>query len=281
MTNQLPSLKETLVTHGLFARKSLGQNFLLDSNLLSRIARTADINPGQPIYEVGPGPGGLTRALLGLGTSHVIAVEKDPRCLPILEELKTWSSGRLTILAEDALKIQESSIFSGQLAAVVANLPYNVGTALLVRWLTTPHWLPWWSSLTLMFQKEVAQRIVATPGSDAYGRLAILAQWRSKPKIMFDVPAQAFVPAPKVTSAIVRIVPMEPILDVPVKALEAVTAAAFGQRRKMLRVALKSLRKDPGPLLEASCIDGDARAETIDVAGFCRLAAAHSQLPPS
>lgn len=269
----LPPLREVIAKHGLAAKKSLGQNFLLDLNLLDRIARVPGPLEGAAVYEVGPGPGGLTRALLKAG-ARVTAVERDDRALPALAELAEAAPGRLRVVSADAMTIDERELL-GEPAHVASNLPYNIGTALLVRWLTSEAWPPWWLSLTLMFQKEVAQRIVAAPGSDAYGRLAVLAQWRSRPRIALELPSRAFTPPPKVSSAVVHIVPAEPIRDVPVAALGAITAAAFGQRRKMLRASLKSL---PGALdaLAACGIDGERRAETLSVAEFVEVAAAYS-----
>lgn len=271
----LPPLREVIARHGLAAKKSLGQNFLLDLNLLDRIARVPGPLDGAAVYEVGPGPGGLTRALLKAG-ARVTAVERDDRALPALAEIGEAAPGRLQVVAEDAMKIDERRLL-GEPAHIASNLPYNIGTALLVRWLTSEAWPPWWLSLTLMFQKEVAQRIVAQPGSDAYGRLAVLAQWRSTPRIALELPSRAFTPPPKVSSAVVHIVPAEPLKDVPVGALGAITAAAFGQRRKMLRASLKSL---PGALdaLAACGIDGERRAETLSVAEFVDLAAAWTAL---
>ena len=266
---RLPPLREVIARHGLAAKKTLGQNFLLDGNLLDRIARVPGPLAGQRVYEVGPGHGGLTRALLRAG-AEVIAVERDDRALPALAELATAAPGPLTVIGGDAMAQDEAALSAGGVH-VVANLPYNIGTALLVRWLTTA-WPPWWLSLTCMFQKEVAQRIVAAPGSDAYGRLAVLSQWRSVPRIAFDVPKQAFTPPPTITSAVVHIVPAAPLGDIAVATLERLTAAAFGQRRKMLRASLRGL---PGGIeaLERSGIDPARRAETLSVAEFVALAA--------
>ncbi|MFN3387676.1 MAG: 16S rRNA (adenine(1518)-N(6)/adenine(1519)-N(6))-dimethyltransferase RsmA, partial [Allosphingosinicella sp.] len=229
----LPPLREVIARHGLSASKALGQNFLLDEQLLDRIARVPGDLEGARVYEVGPGPGGLTRALLRAG-AEVVAVERDRRAMPALAELNAASGGRLRILEEDALAIDEAEV-AGRGAHVVANLPYNVGTALLVRWLGGEAWPPWWASLTLMFQQEVAERIVAPPGGSAYGRLAVLAQWRSAARIAMKVHRSAFVPPPKVMSAVVHIVPGEAPEGVRAATLERLTAAAFGQRRKMLR----------------------------------------------
>lgn len=280
--SSLPPLRQVIAEHGLNAKKSLGQNFLFDMNLLNRIVRTAGPLEGHTVYEVGPGPGGLTRAILAGGAERLVAVEMDQRAWPIHEDLNIRSGGRLELIRGDAMKVNEAEVLgTGPDHApirIIANLPYNVGTALLIRWLTTPNWPPFWSSLTLMFQKEVAERIVAKPDTSDYGRLAVLAQWRAKPRIAFEVPRQAFTPPPKVTSAIVHLEPCEPVADVPLKSLELVTAAAFGQRRKMLRASLKSLGLDPTPILESAGIPGDLRAEVLDVPAFCRLAAAHAEL---
>lgn len=270
---QLPPLREVIARYGLAAKKSLGQNFLMDLQLLDKIARVPGNLDGAAVYEVGPGPGGLTRALLKAG-ARVTAVERDDRALPALAQIADAVDQRLRVVADDAMAIDERALL-GEPAHIVSNLPYNIGTALLVRWLTADPWLPWWTSLTLMFQKEVAQRIVAAPGSDAYGRLSVLAQWRSRPKIALDLPAKAFTPPPKVFSAVVHIVPTAPVLDIPVRSIEAVTAAAFGQRRKMLRASLKSLHGGVESL--ATCgIDGERRAETLSVQEFAELAAAIS-----
>lgn len=267
----LPPLRDVIAKHGLAAKKSLGQNFLLDLNLLDRIARVPGPLEGAAVYEVGPGPGGLTRALLKAG-ARVTAVERDDRALPALAEIGEAAPGRLRIVGEDAMAIDETALL-GEPAHILSNLPYNIGTALLVRWLTPEAWPPWWLSLTLMFQKEVAQRIVAPAGSDAYGRLSVLAQWRSTPRIALDLPPQAFTPPPKVSSAVVHIVPAAAPAGVTAAAIGAITAAAFGQRRKMLRASLKSL---PGAIeaLAACGIDGERRAETLLVAEFVALAAA-------
>jgi len=265
----LPPLREVIARHGLSANKALGQNFLLDGQLLDRIARVPGPLDGETVYEVGPGPGGLTRALLGAG-ARVVAVERDPRCQAPLAELTDAFDGRLRVIAGDAMAIDERAE-AGEGAHIAANLPYNVGTALLVRWLTTPEWPPWWQSLTLMFQKEVAERIVARPGLSAYGRLAVLAQWRARAEIAFTVHRSAFVPPPKVMSAVVHIVPADHPEGVEVRTIEALTAAAFGQRRKMLRQSLKAL---PGALdaLARVGIDPQRRAETLSVAEFVAVA---------
>lgn len=269
----LPPLREVIARHGLMAKKSLGQNFLLDLNLTGRIARTAGPLDECTVYEVGPGPGGLTRALLAAGARRVVAVETDPRCLDALVEVAAAYPGRLTVHQGDALAMDEAALFPGERVKVVANLPYNIGTALLVKWLTAEPWPAWFSSLTLMFQKEVGERIVARPRSKDYGRLSVLAQYRTEPKIAFEVSPKAFVPPPKVTSCVVHFTPW---LDLPerphIATLERVTAAAFGQRRKMLRASLKSLIPDPLPLLAAANIADTARAEELSVADFARLA---------
>lgn len=268
--DDLRPLREVIEQHGLNAKKSLGQNFLLDLNLTSKIARSAGDLTESAVLEVGPGPGGLTRALLLNGAGKVIAIERDERCRPALEEIAAHYPGRLEVIFGDALKADIGALAGGLPIRIVANLPYNVGTELLIRWLTLPDWPPYYQSMTLMFQREVAQRIVATPGSDAYGRLGVLAGWRTSAKIAFDVPPQAFTPPPKVTSSIVHLVPREAPLPADVKALGRVTEAAFGQRRKMLRQSLKSLGGER--LLEATGIDGTRRAETLSVAEFVALA---------
>ena len=265
----LPPLREVIARHGLSASKALGQNFLLDGQLLDRIARIPGALEGERVYEVGPGPGGLTRALLGAG-AQVTAVERDRRCLPALDELNEASDGRLRVIEGDALAIDERAE-AGDGAHIVANLPYNVGTALLVRWLGGEEWPPFWSSLTLMFQLEVAERIVAKPDTSAYGRLAVLAQWRSTPRLALKVHRSAFVPPPKVMSAVVHIVPGEQPEGVRAATLERLTAAAFGQRRKMLRQSVKSL---PGAVeaLERLGLDPQRRAETLSVDEFVAVA---------
>lgn len=263
----LPTLRDELEAHGLWANKGLGQHFLLDLNITRRIAKTAGDLAGKQVIEVGPGPGGLTRALLEAG-ALVTAIEKDARFLPLLEPLIEWSEGRLTIIQGDALEADEATLSGGDACAVISNLPYNVGTPLLVKWLKAGAWR---GDMTLMFQKEVAQRIVAKPGSDAYGRLAVLAQARCECRLEFTVPARAFTPPPKIASAIVTLKDRAdpyPHLD----AIERVTAAAFGQRRKMLRAALRSLTPDAEALLAEAGLTPTARAEEIDQAGFRRLA---------
>ena len=265
----LPPLREVIARHGLAASKALGQNFLLDGQLLDRIARVPGSLDGQRVYEVGPGPGGLTRALLKAGAT-VTAVERDRRCLPALAELGEAYSERLTVIDDDALAIDEAALM-GSGAHIASNLPYNVGTALLVRWLTIEPWPPFWASLTLMFQKEVAERIVAAPDTSAYGRLSVLAQFRSTATLAFAVHRSAFVPPPKVTSAIVHLVPAAQPAGVSMRTVERLTAAAFGQRRKMLRQSLKSV---PGAVeaLVGLGIDPTRRAETLPVADFAALA---------
>jgi 16S rRNA (adenine1518-N6/adenine1519-N6)-dimethyltransferase len=265
----LPPLRDVIARHRLSAKKAFGQNFLFDTNLLDKIVRVPGDLRAATVYEVGPGPGGLTRALLRAGAT-VTAVEMDRRCLPALAELAGVAP--LKVVEGDALDIDEVALLGGP-AHVVANLPYNVGTALLTRWLTVDPWPPWWLSLTLMFQREVADRIVARPGDPAYGRLSVLAQWRSRSRIVLGVPARAFIPPPKVDSAVVHIVPGEAPGGVSVRALERLTAAAFGQRRKMLRSSLKAL---PGAIdaLARVGIDGERRAETLAVGEFVALARA-------
>lgn len=268
--DDLPTLRDELQTHGLWANKGLGQHFLLDLNITRRIARTAGEIAGKPVIEIGPGPGGLTRALLEAGADPLIVIEKDPRFAPLLEPLIAWSGGRLRIVQGDALHADEAALVDGARASVISNLPYNVGTPLLIKWLKAGAWR---GDMTLMFQKEVAQRIVAKPGSDAYGRLAVMAQARCTARLEFVVPSRAFTPPPKIASAIVRLTDHAdpyPHLDI----LERVTAAAFGQRRKMLRAALRSLTPEAEPLLRAAEIEPTARAEEIDQAGFRRLAEA-------
>lgn len=264
LTEAPEPLRDVIARHGLSASKSLGQNFILDRQLLARIAAIPGTLEGQRVYEVGPGPGGLTRALLDAG-AKVVAVERDRRCLPALAELV----GDLDVVDDDALRVDERALV-GEGAHVVANLPYNIGTALLLKWLGGK-WPPWWRSLTLMFQKEVAERIVAKPNSEAYGRLSIAAQWRSTPRIAMTVSRSAFVPPPKVTSSVVHILPAEAPEDVDARVMERLTEAAFGQRRKMLRSSLKQF---PGTLgaLETLGIDPQRRAETLSVAEFVEVA---------
>jgi 16S rRNA (adenine1518-N6/adenine1519-N6)-dimethyltransferase len=270
--DDLPPLREVIRRHELRAKKSLGQNFLLDLNLTARIARAAGPLEGVSVFEVGPGPGGLTRALLAQG-ARVLAVERDERAIAALAEVAARYPGRLEVVSGDALAFDPRSRLADP-ARIVANLPYNVATALLVTWLTTEPWPPWYDRLVLMFQREVAERITAAPGSKAYGRLSVLAGWRGKARILFDVAPTAFVPPPKVTSSLVELVPrMEP-LPCDSLALQRVTEAAFGQRRKMLRQSLKSLGADPLALLGAAAIEPTARAEDVPVEGFAALARA-------
>lgn len=266
----LPPLREVIAALGLSAKKSFGQNFLLDLNLTRRIARAAGPLEGFTVAEVGPGPGGLTRALLMEGATRVIAIERDPRMPPALEAVARAFPDKLEIVEGDALAFDWSAI--GRPMKIVANLPYNVATPLLVGWLTMGPWPPPWTSLTLMFQKEVAERITAAPGTKDYGRLSVLAQWRATAARLFDIDPRAFVPPPQVTSSLVRIVPTEPVLSCPAPILEKVTAAAFGQRRKMLRSSLGSLLPDPETVLARAGIDPTRRAESLSVLEFCRLA---------
>lgn len=274
----LPPLREVIARYGLSARKTLGQNFLLDLNLTGRIAREAGVGPSATVYEVGPGPGGLTRALLDAGADRVIAVERDTRCLEALADVSAAYPGRLTLVSDDALSVNEMALVGDAQARIVANLPYNISTALLTKWLTADPWPPWYRSLTLMFQREVADRITAAPGTRPYGRLSVLSQWRTTPRRLFDVPPSAFVPPPKVTSSVVHF----KVLDMPVApadpgSLETVVKAAFGQRRKMLRASLKTLGVDPKALLDTAGIDPSRRAETLDVVEFCALARGFSE----
>ncbi|MEM8958344.1 MAG: 16S rRNA (adenine(1518)-N(6)/adenine(1519)-N(6))-dimethyltransferase RsmA [Pseudomonadota bacterium] len=270
--DSLPPLREVIRAHGLRARKSLGQNFLLDLNLTAKIARQAGDLTGCDVLEIGPGPGGLTRGLLAEGARHVVAVERDPRCLPALAEIADAYPGRLSVVEGDALEFDPAAHLTPPVR-IVANLPYNVGTELLVRWLTPERWPPFWQSLTLMFQREVAERIVAAPGSKAYGRLAILAQWRAEARIVMDLPPQAFTPPPKVSSAVVHITALEsPRYPADPAILSRVVARAFGQRRKMLRASLKALAPDIEARLERLGIDPTDRAERLGLAEFCALA---------
>jgi 16S rRNA (adenine1518-N6/adenine1519-N6)-dimethyltransferase len=267
----LPPLGEVIRRHGLAASRALGQNFILDLNLTGRIARAAGPVEGMDVVEVGPGPGGLTRALLAAGASRVIAIERDARFRPALDEIAARNPGRLAVVEGDALAVDLTAHLARP-ARIVANLPYNVATPLLVRWLTTEPWPPWFLSMTLMFQREVAQRIVAPPGSKTYGRLSVLAQWRCVGKLLFDVQRSAFVPPPNVTSSVVHLAPRPAPEPCAAASLERVTAAAFGQRRKMLRSSLAALG-DVEALCAAAGIDPRLRAEQVPVAGFTRLAA--------
>ncbi|MDL2399936.1 16S rRNA (adenine(1518)-N(6)/adenine(1519)-N(6))-dimethyltransferase RsmA [Rhizobium mayense] len=266
----LPPLREVIQRHGLDARKALGQNFLLDLNLTQKVARAAGSLDGVTVFEVGPGPGGLTRAILALGAAKVIAVERDPRCLPALAEIADHYPGRLDVIEGDALKTDFAALAPEGPVKIIANLPYNVGTQLLVNWLLPGHWPPFWQSLTLMFQKEVGQRIVANEDDDHYGRLGVLCGWRTNAHMAFDVPPQAFTPPPKVVSTVVHLTPKENPILCSVDKLERVTQAAFGQRRKMLRQSLKPLGGEA--LLQKAGIDPQRRAETLSVEEFCRLA---------
>jgi 16S rRNA (adenine1518-N6/adenine1519-N6)-dimethyltransferase len=270
----LPPLREVIRRHDLQAKKSLGQNFLLDLNLTGRIARAAGPLEGVTVIEIGPGPGGLTRALLSEGASRVVAVERDARAIAALEEIAQHYPGRLVVVSGDALTFDPLPHVGSGSARIVANLPYNIATALLVDWLTIEPWPPWYDRLVLMFQREVAERIVATPDDKSYGRLSVLTGWRAEAKILFDINPSAFVPPPKVTSSVVKLVPRAQPLACDARLLERVTAAAFGQRRKMLRQSLKPLGSDPLPLLAAAGIEPTARAEEIPVAGFVALARA-------
>jgi 16S rRNA (adenine1518-N6/adenine1519-N6)-dimethyltransferase len=268
----LPPLREVIATHGLSARKSLGQNFLLDLNLTAKIARQAGDLSGMDVLEIGPGPGGLTRGLLAEGARRVLAVEKDSRCLPALADIAAIYPGRLEVVQGDALALNPLERLTPPIA-ICANLPYNVGTELLVRWLTPPKWPPVWDRLTLMFQKEVANRIVAKPGSKAYGRLAVLSQWRCDVQIAMHLPPEAFTPPPKVSSAVVQLRALPaPRFEADPKILERVVAAGFNQRRKMLRASLKALSPAIEDHLHAVGIPPTERAEQISVEGFCALA---------
>jgi 16S rRNA (adenine1518-N6/adenine1519-N6)-dimethyltransferase len=270
--DDLPPLREVISRHGLRAKRSLGQNFLLDLNLTARIARAAGPFGDATIVEIGPGPGGLTRALLAEGAHRIIAVERDQRALAALAEITQRYPGRLEVVAGDALAFDPGALLRGERARIVANLPYNIATVLLVSWLTIEPWPPWYDRLVLMFQREVAERIAARPGSKSYGRLSVLAGWRSEARILFDVAASAFVPAPKVTSTLVELVPRPAPLPCDADALQRVTQAAFGQRRKMLRQSLRSLGVEPKTLLAAAGIAETARAEEISIEGFVALA---------
>ncbi len=267
--DELPPLRDVINRHGLRAKKALGQNFLLDLNLTARIARVAGSLDGYTVIEVGPGPGGLTRALLALGAKRVIAIERDQRCLPALEEIATHYPGRLEIVAADALKIDYSSLADGP-AKIVANLPYNIATLLAARWLSAEPWPPFYVAMTLMFQKEVAERICAEPGSKSYGRLSVLAGWRADASIAFTLSPSAFTPPPLVTSAVVHFMARQTPLACLPERLETVTRHAFGMRRKMLRTSLKAL--GGAQLLARAEIDGSKRAEELDIAAFVRLA---------
>jgi len=270
--DDLPPLREVIRKHGLTPKKSLGQNFLFDLNLTARIARAAEPLENITVVEIGPGPGGLTRALLALGARRIVAVERDERAIAALQEIAARYPGRLDIVSGDALKVDLREQLGPERARIVANLPYNIGTALLIDWLTAEPWPPWYDSMVLMFQREVAERIVARVGDKAYGRLAVLAGWRTEAKILFDVAPSAFVPPPTVTSSVVRLVPRAEPLACDAVALQRVTEAAFGQRRKMLRQSLRTLGVDANALLANAGIEPTARAEEIDVEGFVNLA---------
>ena len=270
--DDLPPLRAVIEAHGIAAKKSLGQNFLLDLNLTARIARIAGDLKGSDILEIGPGPGGLTRGLLAEGARHVLAIEKDPRCIPALAQIAAAYPGRLTVIEGDALAVDPAAYLTPPIR-VSANLPYNIGTELLVRWLTPPDWPPFWTSLTLMFQREVAERIVAAPGSKAYGRLALLAQWRCEARIMLDLPPQAFTPPPKVSSAVVHLTALPaPRFPANPATLSRVVAAGFNQRRKMLRAALRGVAPDIEDHLRAVGIAPTERAEQVGLEQFCALA---------
>ena len=270
--DSLPALREVIAANDLSARKSLGQNFLLDLNLTAKIARQAGPLDGCDILEIGPGPGGLTRGLLAEGARFVLAIEKDRRCLTALHQISNAYPERLTVLEGDALSIDPLQYLTPPIK-VAANLPYNIGTELLIRWLPPPQWPPFWTSLTLMFQREVAYRIVAQPGSKAYGRLALLAQWRCDPQIVMSLPPEAFTPPPKISSAVVHFTALPaPRFPADPKVLERVIAMAFNQRRKMLRSALKGLGPDIEDRLVAAGLKPTERAEQVSLEGFCNLA---------
>jgi len=279
--DDLPPLREIISRHGLMARKSLGQNFLLDLNLTARLARAAGPPDHADVVEIGPGPGGLPRALRAAGARRLVAIERDPRCLAALAEIAAHYPDRLTVIEGDALEIDASTYVTGAPARIVANLPYNVATPLLIAWVGAEPWPPWYDAMVLMFQREVAERIVAAPGSKSYGRLSVLAGWRTEARILFDVPAAAFVPRPKVTSSVVRLEPRPTPLACDRRALERVTQGAFGQRRKMLRQSLKVLGGDPLKLLAAAGLEPTARAEDIPVEGYVALARALSGTDPA
>ncbi len=279
--DDLPPLREVIKRHELSARKSLGQNFLLDLNLTARIARAAGPLEGKTVIEIGPGPGGLTRALLATGAARVIAVERDERALPALAEIAAHYPGRLDIVHGDATTFDPRPLLKGEPARIVANLPYNIATVLLIDWLCAEPWPPWYDMMVLMFQREVAERIVAHDNDDAYGRLGVLANWRAETKILFDISPSAFVPPPKVTSSVVRLIPRSAPEPCERRALEQIAAAAFGQRRKMLRQSLKSLGVDPALLADAAGVDPTRRAETIPISGFVAMARKLTELKSS
>jgi 16S rRNA (adenine1518-N6/adenine1519-N6)-dimethyltransferase len=269
-------LRDVIRRHGIVARKSLGQNFLFDLNLAARIARTAEPLAGSTVLEIGPGPGGLTRALLALGASRVVAIERDERAIAALAEIAALYPGRLDIVSADALEYDPRPFLQSSPVRIVANLPYNIATALLIMWVSIEPWPPWYDAAVLMFQREVAERIVAERGSKSYGRLSVLVQWRCEARIAFDINASAFVPPPKVKSSLLRVVPRSAPMPCDRAALEAVTQAAFGQRRKMLRQSLRSLGGEPAELIAAAGLDPTVRAEEISVEQFVLLARAFS-----
>ena len=279
--DDLPPLREVIRKYDLAPRKSLGQNFLFDLNLTARIARAAGPLDNATVIEIGPGPGGLTRALLATGAKRVIAVERDDRAIPALEEIAQHYPSRLEIVHGDAIDFDPIAVLNGERAKIVANLPYNIATLLLTGWLTTEPWPPWFDMMVLMFQREVAERIVAQEDDDAYGRLGVLANWRAETKILFDIAPGAFVPPPKVTSSVVRLVPRQAPAPCPRRTLEQVAAAAFNQRRKMLRQSLKPLGVDPALLTEAAGVDPTRRAETVPISGFVAMANRLSELKQS
>ena len=270
--DDLPPLRDVIKRHALSARKSLGQNFLLDLNLTARIARAAGPLEDATVIEVGPGPGGLTRALLAMGAKRVIAIERDERAVGALQEISDRYPGRLEIINTDATQFDPRPLLGSARAKIVANLPYNIATALLIDWLSVEPWPPWYDAMVLMFQREVAERIVARENEEAYGRLGVLSNWRTETKILFDISPAAFVPQPKVTSSVVRLIPRDNPEPCDRRALEQVAAAAFGQRRKMLRQSLKSLPADPARLTAAAGIDPTRRAETVPISGFVAMA---------
>jgi 16S rRNA (adenine1518-N6/adenine1519-N6)-dimethyltransferase len=270
--DDLPPLRDVIKRHALSARKSLGQNFLLDLNLTTRIARAAGPLQDATVIEIGPGPGGLTRALLAVGAKHIIAIERDQRALGALEEISGRYPGRLTIVNADATQFDPRLLLGTTRAKIVANLPYNIATALLIDWLSVEPWPPWYDTMVLMFQREVAERIVARENEGAYGRLGVLSNWRAETKILFDISPAAFVPQPKITSSVVRLLPRDKPETCERRLLEQVAAAAFGQRRKMLRQSLKSLPADPAQLTAAAGIDPTQRAETVPISGFAAMA---------
>lgn len=274
----LPPLRDIVQTYGLMAKKSLGQNFLFDLNLTSRIARAGGTLEGQTIVEIGPGPGGLTRAILAAGAQKLIVIERDRRCIPALQQIADYYPGRLQIIEGDALEINLRELVGDGSGRLISNLPYNVGTALLTNWLCDAQWPSWWSSMTLMFQKEVAERIVADENDTAnYGRLGVLCGWRTEAHMLFDIPPSAFVPPPKITSSVVHLIPRPSPLPCKLTSLENVTRAAFGQRRKMVRQSLKSVSQDVASLLRAAGIVETVRAEEIPISGYVALANALDQ----